>query len=100
MMLAFFFWYFAPCSLVVNRCSEVLTSSINIITLIMEAVDASKSSVNFYETTLCYSPEAGSIKYSFDLFLSFRNILTLYSFKGYSLILFISYIIKLHLRLT
>jgi hypothetical protein len=45
------FWVVEPCSLVEASIIRA------IITLMMEAASTSETSINFYQTTRCYSPE-------------------------------------------
>jgi hypothetical protein len=53
------FWDVKPCSLVdITDISEVLTA----ITLMMEAVSSSETSVSIYHTTQCNIPEDSHIK--------------------------------------
>jgi hypothetical protein len=66
------FWVVAPCSLVeVHEVSEVLAASIiramsaaPVSAPIKEAASTSGTSVNFYQTTRCYSPEDSHIKFT------------------------------------
>jgi hypothetical protein len=54
------FWDVAPCSLVeTDDVSEVITASI--IALMMEAVNTSETSVNFYHTSRINGPEDGHL---------------------------------------
>jgi hypothetical protein len=64
----------APCSMIQIHVSGVLTASVLLIELMVEAGSTYETSVNFYQTTRCNNPEDSHLQMNMCFFaLSARS---------------------------